>query len=93
MWENFLKLLIKIKAKSSNKWVEKNQFDLLKAIGKFEIFYFIYRRKTKSWIKYIYLNFAAYSISMAQRSLTKFPYLSRKSIPFNVCADILLNWS
>lgn len=38
-----------------------------------------------------YLNFAAYSISMAQRSLTKLPYLSRNSIPFNVCAAIFGN--
>lgn len=40
-----------------------------------------------------HLNFAAYSISMAQRSLTKFPYLSKKSIPFSVCAATFVNWS
>lgn len=40
-----------------------------------------------------YLNFAAYSTSMAQRSLTKFPYFSRNSIPFSVWAETLGNWS
>lgn len=41
----------------------------------------------------MYLSFPAYSNSIAQRSFTKFPYLSKNSIPLCVWVARLSYWS
>ena len=46
-------------------------------------------------INYIltHLNFAAYSVSIAKRSLIKLAYLSKNSMPLFVCIAKLSYWS